>query len=215
MTSPRRKPSYNRSVFMNCPFDAEYRPLFRALVFTLEACGFAARCALEVDDASETRAEKLIRIIKQSRYGIHDISRTELNTDQLPRFNMPFEFGLFLGLKHSDSPRQRKKSVLVLDREPYRYQKFLSDISGQDIRSHSSATSELIRQVRHWIQSQSNVNVVGAAQLIADYDRFSSLIPKLLAKLGKTESDLDNYRDFHQLVSNWVDLNYNRPNAGS
>src|SRR3712207_156297 len=98
MTGQRRgKPTYNNSVFINCPFDDDYRPLFRALVFAIEACGFGARCALEVDDAGETRAEKLIRLIRASRYGVHDISRTEVNAERLPRFNMPFEFGLFVG----------------------------------------------------------------------------------------------------------------------
>jgi hypothetical protein len=94
MTGRRRgKPTYNNSVFINCPFDDDYRPLFRALVFAIEACGFAPRCALEVDDSGETRAEKLVRLIRASRYGIHDISRTELNPEGLPRFNMPYEFG--------------------------------------------------------------------------------------------------------------------------
>ena len=48
MTGKRRgKPTYNNSVFINCPFDDDYRSLFRALVFAIEACGFGARCALE------------------------------------------------------------------------------------------------------------------------------------------------------------------------
>ena len=45
-----------RDVFVNCPFDAEYSPLFRALVFAIEYCGFSTRCGLEVDDAGETRS---------------------------------------------------------------------------------------------------------------------------------------------------------------
>jgi hypothetical protein len=37
---------YEYSVFVNCPFDAEYRPLFHAIVFAIHDCGFAARSAL-------------------------------------------------------------------------------------------------------------------------------------------------------------------------
>jgi hypothetical protein len=91
-----------RDVFINCPFDDDFAPGFRALVFGVIACGYRVRCAREVDDAAETRIEKLYRIIEQSRYGIHDISRTELDeASQLPRFNMPLELGMFLGAKGS------------------------------------------------------------------------------------------------------------------
>jgi len=204
---PRDKPTYNSSVFINCPFDPEYQPLFRALVFTIQACGFYARCALEVDDSGETRAEKLIRLIRGSRYGIHDISRTEVNAHQLPRFNMPYEFGVFVGLKHSAEPSQRKKVVLVLDREPHRYHEFLSDIAGQDIRSHGSEPAELIRQVRHWLQSQVERDLSGAGQLVTNYQLFISEVPRTLAKLGKSVEDLNNYRDFHWLVADWLATN--------
>lgn len=202
----RGKPRYNTSVFINCPFDDEYRPLFQALVFAIEACGFVSRCALEVDDGGETRAEKLVRLIRTSRYGVHDISRTELTSEGLPRFNMPYEFGMFVGLKQSDDPRQRKKVVLVLDREKYRYQKFLSDIAGQDIQSHDGRPEILIQRVRNWLQSQTRSNLIGSAAVIQKFVTFTADIPRSLAVLNKTDADLDNYRDFHELDYTWLDI---------
>jgi hypothetical protein len=87
-----------RDVFINCPFSADYRDHFRAIVYTVVRSGFTPRCARERDDAGEVRYEKICRIIKDCAYGIHDISMTELDADTgLPRFNMPFELGLFLG----------------------------------------------------------------------------------------------------------------------
>jgi hypothetical protein len=207
MTGRRRgKPTYNNSVFINCPFDDDYRPLFRALVFAIEACGFAPRCALEVDDSGETRAEKLVRLIRASRYGIHDISRTELNPEGLPRFNMPYEFGLFVGLKHSQEERQARKVVLVLDRDRYRYQRFLSDIAGQDIQSHDGRPEVLIPRVRNWLQNQTRTGLFGSAALVQMFEEFNRRIPESLAELGKTEADLDNYRDFQELVYRWLQL---------
>lgn len=47
--------NYNRSVFINCPFDETYAPLMRAIVFAVVNCGFFPRCALESADASEIR----------------------------------------------------------------------------------------------------------------------------------------------------------------
>ena len=90
--------TYKRQVFINCPFDAEYLPLFRIIVFVVNACGYHVRCALESQDAGEVRMVKILRLIRECQFGIHDISRTELDpANGLPRFNMPLELGLFLG----------------------------------------------------------------------------------------------------------------------
>ena len=70
---------YNRNVFINCPFDPAYRDLFRAIVFAVVDCGFEVRCAMEIGDAAEVRIDKIRRLIEESRFGIHDLSRTELD----------------------------------------------------------------------------------------------------------------------------------------
>jgi hypothetical protein len=67
----------NRDVFVNCPFDDQYREFFYAIVFTVIRSGFVARCALETDNSADNRFDKICQIIKECRYGIHDISRTE------------------------------------------------------------------------------------------------------------------------------------------
>lgn len=59
--------SYDKSVFINCPIDPGYTPLFRASVFAVLRCGFYARCALEEDDASELRLNKIFRMISECR----------------------------------------------------------------------------------------------------------------------------------------------------
>ena len=83
---------YAYSVFVNCPFDAAYQSLFDAIVFAVHDCGYIARCALEVDDSSGVRSEKIAKIIAACKFGIHDISRTGLDSaNALPRFNMPNE----------------------------------------------------------------------------------------------------------------------------
>jgi hypothetical protein len=93
------KAGYADNVFLNHPLDDDYLSIRNALVFSVHDCGFVARSALEASDASENRLDKIYGIIEDSRYGIHDISRTELNDAGLPRFNMPLELGIFLGCK--------------------------------------------------------------------------------------------------------------------
>lgn len=105
-----------------------------ALVFAIHDCGYIARSALEAEDSAEVRMDKIAKIIKDCRYGIHDISRTEVGADTgLPRFNMPLELGLFLGARRFGSRTDKLKACLILDRARYRYQQFCSDIAGQDI----------------------------------------------------------------------------------
>lgn len=120
---------YRLSVFVNCPFDNRYRKLFQAIIFTIYDCGFIARSALEEDDASANRLEKIYAIIRSSKLGIHDISRTQLDSStRLPRFNMPLELGMFLAAKEFGQGNQKQKNCLVLDSEPHRYLSFISDI---------------------------------------------------------------------------------------
>ena len=114
-------PRFSDAVFINVPFDRRYKRLFDALVFAVHDCGFLARCAREQDDGSQVRLDKLFEIIGECRYGIHDLSRTTLDSKyRLPRFNMPLELGIFLGAKRYGGPTHRQKACLILDRDPYR-----------------------------------------------------------------------------------------------
>lgn len=142
--------TYRQSVFINAPFDRKYEKFLNLITFVILHASFFPRCAKEAYDSGEIRLDKISRIIKECRLGFHDISRTDLDANKLPRFNMPFELGLFLGAKFYGSANQSKKICLILDREPYRYQEFLSDISGQDISAHRDSESLLVKILRNW-----------------------------------------------------------------
>ncbi len=145
---------YSRSVFINCPFSSDYQPIFRAICFAVYACTFRPRCALEVSDSSQVRLSKIQNIIRECQYGIHDISFMALDPkSKLPRLNMSFELGLFLASKNFGSGKQRRKNALILDRRGYRYQKALSDISGQDIALHNGDPNKAICEVRDWLDT--------------------------------------------------------------
>jgi len=117
---------YRQSVFINCPFDNQYWPLFEALVFTVIACGFEPRCALEELDSGTVRLEKILRMIRSCRLAVHDLSRVELSRRSLPRFNMPFELGLDIGCRQFGRRRFGSKRMLILDSKRHRYQAFIS-----------------------------------------------------------------------------------------
>lgn len=65
---------YDISVFINCPFDSSYDPLFNAIVFAVHDCGFIPRCAKEFQGSKGDILEKICDAIGECRYGVHDIS---------------------------------------------------------------------------------------------------------------------------------------------
>ena len=199
------RPSYEESVFINCPFDNEYYPLFEATIFTIHDCGFIARCSEEINDSSQVRVEKLFQMIADCKYGIHDISRTELDKENnLPRFNMPLELGYFLAAKRFGNKKQREKLCLILDIEPYRYQKFCSDIAGQDISSHNNDVDKIIKRVRDWLNdSISNVRIPSGSKIAERYHLFENDLPLYCQTFKKYRMEL-TFIDFRNLVIEWL-----------
>jgi hypothetical protein len=198
--------AYTRQVFLNCPFDADYRPLFEAIIFTVLACGFVIRCSREQDDGGVTRISKITEIIQLSKFGIHDICRVELDpVNKLPRFNMPLELGLFLGAKHYSTDRkQREKCCLILDIEPYRYQKFISDIAGQDIRSHGGKPENAMGEVRGWLSTATGRPLPGQSELASVYRQFRTDLPVILADIALTEEEMQ-FTDYVNICSEWLE----------
>jgi hypothetical protein len=183
---------YSKNVFINCPFDQKHKPLFRAMIFAVHDCGFIARCALETVDGGEVRIRKIIQIMRESRYGIHDISRIELDRGtRLPRFNMPLELGMFLGAKEFGVKEQRLKECLILDRERYRYQAFCSDIAGQDIHTHSGDAVSAISAVRAFLANKRPTELIPGATVIARrYEVFYAELPGLTRRFRLSPSEL-------------------------
>ena len=192
-------------VFINCPFDPDYAPIFRALIFTIYACGFRPRSACELDDGGQTRIDKIFRLIDECRYGIHDVSRTELDTvHHLPRFNMPLELGIFLGAKRYGSKAQKAKTVLIFDIEKYRYQRFISDISGMDIHEHGGDPVRALREMRDWLANVSRRVLPSGDRVARIYGNFVSDLPNLAARF-ESSADAIPYVDFERIVVTWLE----------
>ena len=150
-----KTPGYNDRVFFNCPFDAQYMPLFRAIIFSIYRCGFSPRSALEEDNGLDVRLDKIIRLISLCKYGVHDISRTEVGANGYPRFNMPFELGLFFGAKKLGDNQQKNKNALILEKKAFSYQQFLSDLNGVDTKSHNNDPLVALKLIREWLSTTS------------------------------------------------------------
>jgi hypothetical protein len=198
---------YNENVFINCPFDRTYKKLFDAIIFAILDCGFIARCALEEYDGSEIRVNRIFSIISECRLAIHDLSRVEVSKNsKLPRFNMPLELGAFLGAKYFGTDVHKKKSCLILDTEQFRYQKFISDIAGQDIQAHQNSQRVIIRVVRDWLHIYSKQLIPSGSIIWLRYTTFKKDLPLLCRNLDLDYKEL-TINDYVYVISRWLTIN--------
>lgn len=196
--------SYTRNVFINCPFDEGYDPIFYAVVFAIIDCGFLPRCALEMGDSGQTRFDNIKCLIEKSKFGVHDISRTELDINNLPRFNMPLELGVFIGARKFGESFHEQKKILILDTEQYRYQKFISDISGQDIRAHANSASQAITCIRNFFSNFSGQRTIPGGKSINNrYQQFQLALPGLCHE-SKIQVEESTYNDYCKFVFGWL-----------
>lgn len=201
---------FSKNVFINCPFDSLYTPLFNAIVFSVHDIGFRPRCALEASNAGQTRLNKILDIISECKYSIHDLSRTESDSKSgLPRFNMPLELGLDLGCKRFGKAHQTEKVSLILDIKRFRYQKFISDISGQDIYAHGNKEKTIISIVRNWLSLELDPRITivpGGNKIFQRYQDFQSALPALCDNLKWNPKELA-FADFSFAVATWISEN--------
>jgi hypothetical protein len=194
-----------RDVFINCPFSADYHQFYQSIIFAVIRSGFEPRCARENDDGGEVRFDKICRIIRDSKYGIHDISKTEPDAiSGLPRFNMPFELGLFLGALKFGGAKLKKKKSLILDREEHRYQSFISDIAGQDVHSHQNDVNRLIGKIATWLRDEArDPNVPGGRAIADEFERFHLDLPAIAASKSLAPDEL-TFKDLAAIAAEWI-----------
>jgi hypothetical protein len=194
---------YDRSVFLNCPFDNPYKPILDAIVFCIHDSGFVAEIALSDIGTGKTRLAKLVEMIGRCRYSIHDLSRIDE-----PRLNMAFECGICYGALTFGSGRHKSKDMFVLDAEDHRYKKTMSDIAGQDADIHLKA----IACVRSFLARKSGVKPFPGATYIAQrYRRFSNALPQAAFAAKVTIDELRTLKYLPDLVNLMVTWQQKNP----
>jgi hypothetical protein len=121
---------------------------------------------------------------------------------------MPFELGLFFGAKRFGRAEQRLKTCLILDVERYRYQKFISDIAGQDIAAHSGDSGTAIRIVRDWLSSATpkSIRIPGGRAIGLRYFAFREELPSLCENVHLSVDEL-TFKDYLAQVEEWLTRN--------
>lgn len=185
------------NVFINAPFDDDYAGLFDALIFTVYACGYRARCALEENDSGDIRLDKLAQLISASPRSIHDLSRVELGENELPRFNMPFELGMALGAKRFGGPVHRADRIKIMVADPYKLPAYLSDLGGNDPDAHHADPSQLIRVVRNFLDtSPAGAPLPGPTRLAESFALFAAGLPALAREIEHRPQEVGGFKNY-------------------
>jgi hypothetical protein len=141
-----------RSVFINCPYDKEFEPIFDAIVLATVCCGFLPRSALETGNVADSRMERITNAILSSKYSIHDLSRcTGEGDEQLARFNMPLELGIAMAQRYAKVHKNKRHDWLLLVPEGHQYTKFISDLAGFDPMKYDGTEKAAVAKVMTWL----------------------------------------------------------------
>jgi hypothetical protein len=174
---------YEKSVFINCPFDPTFEPLFHAIVLTVAARGFKPRSARETEGRAEPRILRIARGILEAKYSIHDLSRYEgEGAENLGRFNMPLELGIALGIQYLGDVEPRtsgnRHNWVALVPPGSLHRKFISDLGGYDPREHDQNPETVIKAIASWLslQPDSSLPTPSAKAIFAAYPGFCQLL---------------------------------------
>lgn len=185
---------FERSVFINCPFDKDYDPILQALLFCLIFLGFHPRIARESADSAQVRLAKIQTLIESSRYSIHDLSRAVAKRrGETFRLNMPFELGMDYACRLYHGAGRETKRMLILGERQYDYQKALSDISGSDIEAHNGKFDVAVRKVRNWLVSEVGIEAPGTGRILQKYIDFQEWYFESQLAAGFTKEDILDY----------------------
>lgn len=202
--------NFGRNVFLNCPFDDDYRQLLLSAIFTIKYLGYIPRLSLERADSAETRIDKIVSLIVESKFGIHDLSRmvSEAENEHY-RMNMPFELGIDYGCKRLKEGIWSTKQILILEKERYRYQKALSDLSGSDIKNHDDEPVKIVKVIRDWFVATEMLHNAPSGNLIwTRYNEFQAfLFDELVERNGHETVDDVQISEINQYMDRWLDDN--------
>ncbi len=198
---------FESCVFINCPLDQDYEPILQAILFCVVYLDYSPRLSTERKDSGENRLEKIRKLIENSKYSIHDLSRSlATKKGEYFRLNMPFELGIDYGCRQYFGDGRENKKLLILEEKRYLYQATISDISGCDIEAHGGDFEKAVRKVRNWLVSEAGAAAVGASKILGAYADFQKWNYKRQLAAGFSDEDIQDYptKELLEAMNNWI-----------
>ncbi len=196
---------FEKNVFVNCPFDDDFRQILLGIVFTIIHFGYKPRLTLERADSAESRIQKILSLIEESKFGIHDLSRiVSSEKGEHYRMNMPFELGIDYGCLNLKGGKWSQKKILILEKERYRFQKAISDLSGSDIKHHDDRVDKAIIAVRDWFVTEEIKHGASGNKVWDSFNDFQAyLYDEVVEKDGHASVDDVQISEIIYHMENW------------
>lgn len=181
------------------------------MLFTIVYFGFNPRLASERSDSLEQRIEKILALIKECKYSIHDLSRLKAEkANDIFRLNMPFELGIEYGCRRISTNYLKKKRTLILERRLYDIKKALSDLNGVDINNHNNQPAKIVQVLQHWFIETVDLAEPHSPSVI--WDRFNEFSYDFYLRRkdeGYSKGDLKMMPvpQYIRFIKRWIDSN--------
>jgi len=188
-----RLQKHSPEVFLNIPYDTKFERLFLAFIAGTSALGLNPRATLEIT-TSVRRLERVLDLIRQCEYSVHDLSRVEIDraVPRTPRFNMPFELGLSVAMERSG--KNERRGWFVCESRSYRLSKSLSDLNGTDPFIHDGTIEGVFRELGNMFRRPGKQPTVQQMRLI--YRKLRKNLAAILQQAGsKTPYSARVFRD--------------------
>jgi hypothetical protein len=179
------------------------------MLFTLVYAGLVPRLASEKSDSLEHRLEKIVHLIKECKYSIHDLSRLKAaKAKELFRMNMPFELGIDYGCRRTATNYMSSKRSLILETRKYEIQKALSDLNGVDIKNHNDNPFRAVQALQHWlIETVGLMDADSPTVIWKNFSDFNSHFYQRRKAQGYTKNDLKMMPvpQYIRFITQWLD----------
>lgn len=184
MTSIATEISTLPRVFVNCPFDEEFRPQRNAIIFTCVHAGFFPVMAGSSGQTGRPRLDRILDALGCCRYSIHDLSRCRGEGDaNLARFNMPLELGMAMQLRGLDSGPQAHEYLVLVPEEQHLHHRFISDLGGLDPQRHDGTAERVCAEVLAWLLTAAEAPApLAPPEVIAKLPAFEDALAQLNAE---------------------------------
>ena len=118
---------------------------------------------------------------------------------------MLLELGICMGALEFGTKKQKDNKYLIIESDKFRFKKFISDISGQDIKDHNDKANDAIRVIRNWLSNKTTENIPSASTIISEYEKFNTYLPELCEENQWTPEEL-TFGEYSTLVTSWLTL---------
>ena len=181
--------------------------MMRPLLFSILALGYEPRIASERADGAEVRIEKIVELIEESRFGIHDLSRLQATSvGEYYRLNMPFELGIDYACRMYKGPPWDAKRILILEDDAHELKKALSDLNASDVEPHNNDPSQVPVLVRNWLAQFMTGDVIPPSLIWARFTDFNAanFLRLTAARWSPAEIEKQPVRELIVAMRDWL-----------